>query len=134
MRAVMIAALVLSLVPPAWAGPGAKKLAGVIQSGNRPFTINGNSSIVNGGTEDTGTESITTGSGNITAAATCTDNASVATSVTLYVDGSARSSLTCDGTGESKTGTLSYGVTAGAHNLRIAGSGSEFSANNFRKP
>lgn len=103
------------------------------------FTINGYSSISSTGTLDTGTESKSTGAGNITVDASCvsTNTAGNQSDVNLVVDGVATSLICAEG--ETKSSTLTKAVTAGSHTVQVFGNldtpGTDsFSANNFRKP
>jgi hypothetical protein len=136
---VFLLAISACFAPPAHAGPTAKRLLAVIgSSGSIPFTINGNSSISSAGTADTGTESITTGAGDITVVASCVAGSGNQSGVSLVVDG-VSTDLICN-SGETKTNqTLTKAVTAAAHNVQVVGSydniaTDSFSASNFRKP
>lgn len=116
MRWLVVLLLLISV--PAYADSRLLFLAA--NSGIVPFTVNGYSSVVTTGTIDTGTESIQTGAGNITADASCTayGGGGTQTAAHMYVDDVEVDSLTCNN-GSSSSKTLTATVTAGSHNIRF---------------
>jgi hypothetical protein len=120
------------------AGPAAKRMMAVMgQVVYVPFTINGNSSISSAGTTDTGTESIATGAGYVSAVMEC-DAGDGDSAVLLYVDGVEVAAYGCDFDFPSNSGTLTSPLlTAGNHNIRVEGVANgtgTFTADTFMKP
>lgn len=144
MRCLLLLMTILLTASPAFAGPAAKRMMAVTgSSGPVAFTVNGWSGattdfLESGGAwayNDTGTESISAGAGDITIVAHCIDNGSSVGVVSLIVGGVTRATLTCDANND-KTETLSYTVAAGSHDVRVtvsADPGAYALATTFRK-
>jgi hypothetical protein len=140
--AITNALIILLLIPSlCYAGPGARRFMG---AGNgtpmESFTINGLSSVTTSTSATTGSESIITGAGNVTVAASCTASG-VAAAVFLIVDSVTPSvgqpgRLSCPGGSGTSSATLYVPVTVGSHTIEVSvvGNGGTATANTFRKP
>ena len=130
--------LILLTAAPAFAGPGVRSVmrSATVYDPPMSFAINGISGISSGGVTDTGTATISTGRGYISAYADCTGSAGVPTHVYLVVNGSTRDELFCDEILTPNSDTLRYFVEAGDYSVRVYGTtiSDVFNANTFMKP